>query len=134
MSKRRAIYIAVVTLGARRPTDDETRFSSMLSNANLIVTAWDDELLVGIARALTDWSYVSYVVDLAVRDSFQKRGIGTELLRRTREAAPQSTLVLFAAPDAEKYYERIGFTLHPSGWVLKSNEPLLSSDIEYSNG
>lgn len=120
MSKRRAIYIAVVTLGARRPTDDETRFSSMLSNANLIVTAWDDELLVGIARALTDWSYVSYVVDLAVRDSFQKRGIGTELLRRTREAAPQSTLVLFAAPDAEKYYERIGFTLHPLGWVLKS--------------
>jgi len=112
------------TLGARRPIEDDARFSQMLQNANLVVAAWDDELLVGIARTLTDWSYVSYVADLAVRESHQKRGIGTELLRRTREAAPQTQLVLFAAPQAVDYYERIGFTRHPSGWVLKPDETL----------
>lgn len=112
------------TLGARRPIEDDARFSPMLQNANLVVAAWDDELLVGIARTLTDWSYVSYVADLAVRASHQKRGIGTELLRRTRQAAPQTQLVLFAAPQAVDYYERIGFMRHPSGWVLKPDETL----------
>lgn len=112
------------TLGARRPIEDEARFSQMLSGANLVVAAWDGELLVGIARTLTDWSYVSYVADLAVRDSFQKRGIGRELLRRTRKAAPQTQLVLFAAPQAVDYYERIGFARHPSGWTLQPHEPL----------
>jgi N-acetylglutamate synthase-like GNAT family acetyltransferase len=96
----------------------------MLKNANLVVAAWDGELLVGLARTLTDWSYVSYVADLAVREQYQKRGIGTELLRRTRDAAPQSQLVLFAAPQAVDYYERIGFTRHSSGWTLQPHEPL----------
>ena len=122
------------TLGARRPIEDDARFSSMLQNANLVVAAWDDELLVGIARTLTDWSYVSYVADLAVRESHQKRGIGIELLRKTREAAPQTQLVLFAAPQAENYYGRIGFTYRPSGWMLKPDEPLGRPGIEYSNG
>ena len=112
------------TLGARRPIEDEARFSQMMAGANLIVAAWDDKLLVGLARTLTDWSYVSYVADLAVREGYQKRGIGTELLRKTREAAPQSQLVLFAAPQAVDYYGRIGFTRHPSGWVLKPDETL----------
>ncbi len=112
------------TLGARRPIEDATRFSQMLQSANLIVAAWEDDLLVGIARTLTDWSYVSYVADLAVRESHQKRGIGTELLRKTREAAPRAQLVLFAAPQAVDYYERIGFTRHPAGWVLKPDEVL----------
>ncbi len=112
------------TLGARRPIEDEARFAQMLQNANLVVSAWDGELLVGVARTLTDWSYVSYVADLAVRESHQKRGIGTELLRKTRDAAPQSQLVLFAAPQAVEYYQRIGFTRHLSGWTLQPHEPL----------
>jgi GNAT superfamily N-acetyltransferase len=112
------------TLGARRPIEDDARFSLMLQNANLVVAAWDGDLLVGIARTLTDWSYVSYVADLAVRESHQKRGIGTVLLRKTRECAPQTQLVLFAAPQAVDYYERIGFARHPSGWTLQPHEPL----------
>jgi len=51
-------------LGERRPIDDRQVFSAMLSNANLVVTAWDDDLLVGIARTLTDFAYVGYLSDL----------------------------------------------------------------------
>lgn len=112
------------TLGERRPLDDAERFAQMLSAANLVVSAWDDELLVGIARNLTDWVYVTYVADLAVRASHQKRGIGRELLRQTRDAAPQSQLVLLAAPKAEAYYPRLGFAPHNSAWTLKPDAPL----------
>ena len=45
------------TLGERRPVEDRARMSLMLRNANLVVTGWDGELLVGIARSLSDFSY-----------------------------------------------------------------------------
>lgn len=112
------------TLGARRPVDDDTRFVQMLRGANLIVSAWNENQIVGIARSLTDGSYVTYVADLAVRESHQRMGIGRELLRRTRLEVPLAQLVLFAAPQAIEYYEKIGFTRHASGWVLQPDQSL----------
>jgi GNAT superfamily N-acetyltransferase len=113
------------TLGARRPIDDRTRFATMLKNANLIVTAWEEGLLVGISRSITDFSYITYLADLAVRVSHQKQGIGKELIRQTQlHGGPQTTVLLLAAPAAEEYYPHIGFTHHPQAWLLKGDEPL----------
>ena len=123
VEEARRVYRACA-LGARRPIDDDARFAQMLRGANLIVSAWDEDEIVGIARSLTDWSYVTYVADLAVCESHQKRGIGLELLRRTRIEVPQTQLVLFAAPQAVDYYVKIGFTRHASGWVLQPDEAL----------
>ena len=89
-----------------------------------MVTAWDGDLLVGLARTLSDFSYVGYLADLAVRLSHQRRGIGVELIRKTRERmGPRSLLVLLAAPKAVEYYPKIGFTRHDSAWTLRANEP-----------
>lgn len=107
------------TLGARRPVDERDSMRQMLEHANLVVTAWDGPLLVGISRALTDFAYVAYLSDLAVRVSHQRRGIGQELIRRTQgELGPGATLVVLAAPAAVDYYPRIGFTQHGSAWLL----------------
>jgi predicted N-acetyltransferase YhbS len=89
------------------------------------VTAWDAGLLVGLSRTLTDFLYVGYLADLAVRESHQRRGIGVELVRRTRERmGPSSMIVLLAAPKAVDYYPRIGFRKHDSAWLLRADEPL----------
>ena len=72
-------------LGERRPVDDPEIFADMLRHAKLTVTAWDGDLLVGIARALTDFSYLGYLSDLAVRRSHQQLGIGVQLIQKTRE-------------------------------------------------
>jgi GNAT superfamily N-acetyltransferase len=107
------------TLGERRPVDDRAVMSDMVRHANLVVTAWQDDLLVGIARTLTDFTYVGYLSDLAVRESHQRRGIGVSLIQKTREKmGPKSMLVLLAAPKAADYYPKIGFTRHPSAWTL----------------
>jgi PhzF family phenazine biosynthesis protein len=58
---------AASTLGERRPIDNREIMADMLDHANLVVTAWDGDSLVGIARTLTDFSYVGYLADLAVR-------------------------------------------------------------------
>ncbi len=111
-------------LSERRPVDDRQIFSDMLSNANLIVTAWDENLLVGIARTLTDFAYVGYLSDLAVRRSHQRQGVGIGLVQRTREQmGPRSMLVLLAAPAAREYYPRVGFTRHDSAWILRATDP-----------
>jgi GNAT superfamily N-acetyltransferase len=114
------------TLGERRPIDDREVMRAMLQHANLVVTAWEGDLLVGIARTLTDFAYVGYLSDLAVRESHQRRGIGVELIRKTRERmGPRSGLVLLAAPKAVDYYPRIGFRRHDSAWTLRASDPLL---------
>lgn len=112
------------TLGERRPIDDRQIVADMIRHANLVVTAWDGDLLVGISRTLTDFSYVGYLADLAVRQSHQKQGIGVEMIQKTREKmGPRSGLVLLAAPKAVDYYPRIGFTQPDSAWILSASDP-----------
>lgn len=112
------------SLGARRPIADDARFAAMLANANLTVTAWDGGQLVGMARSLSDFVYATYLSDLAVRERYQRAGIGRELIRRTQLAAPQAKIVLLAAPAAVDYYPRVGFSHHPQAWLLDGDAPL----------
>ena len=111
------------TLGERRPVDERDRMAAMLRHANLLVTAWDGDVLVGVARSLTDFAYCTYLSDLAVRLSHQRLGIGRELVRRTRAAGGRATIILLAAPKAVEYYPRIGFSHHPQAWILKTDDP-----------
>jgi predicted N-acetyltransferase YhbS len=106
------------TLAARRPVDKPEVVAAMLKHADVIVTARaENDLLVGVSRAITDFAFCTYLSDLAVDVPFQKRGIGKELVRRTHEAAGAGTmLLLIAAPAAVEYYPRIGMQRHPSCW------------------
>ena len=109
------------TLGERRPVDRPDIFAGMLKNANLTVTAWQGDRLVGIARTLTDFSYVAYLADLAVDLDLQKQGIGRRLIEETRRRLqPECMIVLLAAPKANEYYAGLGFEPNPRGWVLRN--------------
>lgn len=110
------------TLGERRPVDRPDIFAGMLKNANLIITAWDDQRLIGIARSLTDFTYVTYLADLAVDVEYQHQGIGKQLIAETQaRIGPECMIVLLAAPKANDYYPKLGFTHNPRAWMLKSN-------------
>jgi GNAT superfamily N-acetyltransferase len=107
------------TLAERRPIDDRATIERMLSAADLIVTARHEGLLVGVSRAITDFSFCTYLSDLAVDEQFQGQGIGRELLARTHQAAGLNTaLILLSAPRAESYYPHIGMTRHESCWII----------------
>lgn len=119
-----AVIDVYVASTIRRPTGDRELMRRMLAGANLVVSAWDDDLMVGIARAITDGCYVTYLADLAVRASHQRRGIGKGLIRRVQAEVPSARVVLLAAPAAREYYGHIGMTQHPSAWWLNPEERL----------
>lgn len=108
------------TLAERRPLDQPDLMEGMLRHADLIVTARDAAgLLVGISRAISDFSFCTYLSDLAVDQAFKGAGIGRELIKRTHEAAGLHTqLILLAAPKARSYYPHIGMKPHDSCWIL----------------
>jgi predicted N-acetyltransferase YhbS len=109
------------TLGERRPIHSKSTFEAMLKNANLTITAWDREKLVGISRSLTDFEYVAYLADLAVDQQYQRKGIGKELIAQTQKRLGSNCMiVLLAAPKANTYYEHIGFEHNPRAWTLKN--------------
>lgn len=107
------------TLGERRPIEDKTCMEGMIANSNLVVSAWHNNQLVGIARSVTDFNYACYLSDLAVSLEYQKSGIGKQLQILTQEQlGPKCKIILLAAPAANQYYEHIGFTHNPRCWVL----------------
>lgn len=113
------------SLGARRPVEDRAALAAMFVHANLVVTAWEGSLFVGIARSFSDFAYVTYLADLAVGQSHQWRGIGRELIRLIQiYGGPRTLIVLLAAPEAVDYYPRLGFSCHESAWVLRPGATL----------
>jgi predicted N-acetyltransferase YhbS len=106
-------------LGQRRPIQDRERIAAMVAGANLVVVARDaGGRLIGIARSISDFSYVTYLSDIAVSAQHQHSGIGRALIDATRKQAPAAKIVLLSAPAATGYYPRIGFSAHDSAWVL----------------
>jgi ribosomal protein S18 acetylase RimI-like enzyme len=108
------------TLAERRPVDDRDRIEKMLQNGNITITAWQNDLLIGVSRALIDFSFCCYLSDLAVDEAFQKQGIGKELIRLTHEAAGENaTLILLAAPKAVEYYPKIGMEQFKDCFIIR---------------
>jgi ribosomal protein S18 acetylase RimI-like enzyme len=113
------------TLAERRPVEDSKCIQGMLENANLLCTAWANGKLVGVARSVTDFEYCCYLSDLAVDESYQKQGIGRELIRLTQSRlGAKAKLILLSAPGAVDYYPKIGFAPHPSAWVIPASGEL----------
>ena len=104
--------------GLPRPTDDPDRIRRMYENSNLIVSAWDQDRLVGVARSITDWAWSCYLADLAVLPEYQKSGVGKALIELTKkQIGEESMLLLLSVPTALEYYPKVGFVKQESSFI-----------------
>ena len=105
--------------GIRRPTGDPARLAKMIEHANLLAGAWIGDVLVGVARGLTDFSYCCYLSDLAVDRDYQRMGIGKALLDHIRKQLSDDVMILLvAAPEAKDYYKPLGFEWVEGAWRI----------------
>ena len=112
------------TLGLRRPLADLEAMESMLAHANYYIGAYENGQLVGLARAMTDFVYTTYLADLAVDEKYQHQGIGKELIKILKINIPKAKLILLAAPAAEAYYPKIGMQNHPHCYFINEVEEI----------
>ncbi len=104
----------------KRPTDDADRIARMYKNSSLVIAAWHEEKLVGVARSLTDFSYCCYLSDLAIHPEYQKHGIGKKLIELTQEKiGDECMLLLLSVPTAMEYYPKVGFEKVENGFIIK---------------
>lgn len=109
--------------GLPRPTNDKERIQKMFDNSDLIVTAWHNDLLVGVSRSITDWVWCCYLSDLAIRDEYKKEGIGRKLINITKEkVGEQSMVLLLSVPTAMEYYPKVGFVKQESSFIMHRAE------------
>lgn len=105
--------------GLPRPTHDLERIKKMYDNSNLIISAWDGDVLVGVARSITDWCWSCYLADLAIKQTHQKEGIGRKLIDLTKAQIGEETmLLLLSVPTAMEYYPKVGFTKQESSFII----------------
>ena len=102
-----------------RPIGNKNRIKSMFDNSNLIISAWDQDKLVGLCRALTDFSYCCYLSDLAVDTDYQRQGIGKTMIDLVKkEISDEVSLVLLSAPSAMSFYPKVGFGKIENGFII----------------
>ena len=105
--------------GLPRPTHEPKRIKAMFKSSDLIITAWDEDKLVGVSRTITDWVWCSYLADLAVSPDCKKSGIGKKLIELTREKiGEQSMLLLLSVPTAMDYYPKVGFVRENGAFII----------------
>ncbi len=115
------------SLSERRPIDNPVCMEGVVKNSNLFVSAWYGTELIGVARSVTDFHYACYLSDLAVGKEYRKSGVGKRLLALTQEQLNEECkLILVAAPDANSYYEHLGFSNNPRCWVLNREKSIIS--------
>ncbi|BDZ78496.1 GNAT family N-acetyltransferase [Claveliimonas bilis] len=71
------------------------------------ITAYDNEILVGCLRILTDGYFFGTITELLVLPEYQRQGVGSKLLELAKENTP--TMLYFGAqPGVERFYEKNG--------------------------
>ena len=92
-------------LGRREPQ----QFQRACAQSAVVVFAYDDDILIGVGRALSDGEYYAGIYDVAVLPAFQGQGVGTHIVLALLEKLPVGTVTLFTAPGKEEFYEQLGF-------------------------
>jgi GNAT superfamily N-acetyltransferase len=101
-----ALYRANEWSSAQKPA----LLRNALLGSHAVVTAWDGITLIGLANAISDGSLVVYYPHLLVLPAYQRRGIGTELMRRLMERYEGfHQHMLVADGRAVEFYSKCGF-------------------------
>ena len=84
-------------------------FNRPFIDSTLVISAWENERLVGVVRVLSDKFIRSIIYDLVIDPEHQNKGIGRELVKRCIAHYPDSEWTLETTEKNIGFYEHIGF-------------------------
>jgi GNAT superfamily N-acetyltransferase len=99
-------------------------FTCVLKHSLTYICAFDGSLLVGFVNVAWDGGVHGFVLDTTVRQEYQRRGIGTELMRRAAEFSAKRGLEWLHVdfePHLESFYRKCGYERTEAG-LLQLNQ------------
>jgi len=111
-SQRDALRDLYDAVGWSTYTQDLNRLVTAVEGSHFVVTVWDDECLVGLARALSDDVSIAYIQDILVRPSHQRMGVGRALVNSILERyshVRQKVLLTDDRPEQHQFYRSLSF-------------------------
>ena len=106
-------FLKRTDLGSQYPKERfEERIARLVKTVSVSLTArTEDGLLVGVQFGVTDFAYWLFVTDLGVDRDYERRGIGSRLMKAAHEAAggeKDIAVYLVANENAIQFYEKLG--------------------------
>lgn len=88
---------------------DPAKLAALVEGSRFVVSAHDEERMIGFARAISDGVTNAYVSTVAVLPAYRGRGIGAELVNRLLAGRDEIRFVLHAGPGVQEFYRKLGF-------------------------
>ena len=102
----------------------EIDVAALLAATSLCLGAWQQNRLIGFARALTDHRYRAFIEDVVVDAAFRGQGIGRALVTRLmQELAGIEEVGLLCVPALMPFYATFGFEQFNSPVAMRRPPP-----------
>jgi ribosomal protein S18 acetylase RimI-like enzyme len=93
-------------------TAEPEKLMDGVRNSLYVVSAWDEDKLVGILRAVGDGNTILYIQDIIVQQEYKRHKIGSRLVHQALEKykdVRQKVLITEDHEETRKFYESLGF-------------------------
>lgn len=102
-----------------------------IANSNPVVTVWDQQRLIGFARATSDGIYRAAIWDVIVDPNYQGVGLGRKLVETvlTHPLVSKVERVYLTTTHQQSFYERIGFERNETTTMVLHNNSKSADDL-----
>ena len=90
-------------------------------NSHTCIFVYHVGRLIGFGRAISDGVYQAAIYDVAIIPAFQKKGIGTTIIKNIVSNLPSCNFILYTMPGKEDFYRKLGFRKMKTGMAIFMN-------------
>jgi GNAT superfamily N-acetyltransferase len=94
-------------------------------NSYCVVFVFDNTLLIGVGRAISDGAYQAAIYDIAVLPTFQGKKVGRLILDEIHNNLQMINIILYARPGKEPFYNKMGYCKMLTGMANFNNENVM---------
>jgi len=107
ISQVKGFYCSYATWKVTNKNDD---WRKIVKKSSCVVTAWDNDALIGMARGLSDEVRWATIIDVLVHPDYRGKAIGNQLIEKLlSQDEMQVRTIYLATPDKEEFYSKLGF-------------------------
>lgn len=106
--------LKTVNMGYHEPDIHRKAFEASYTT----IFVFDSDRLIGFGRAISDGVYQAAVYDCAVNPEYQGNGIGKLIIQNIMQQVSNFTVILYASPGKESFYQKYGFRKMKTGMAL----------------